>query len=77
MRKKEKDKGSWEKEEGRRCKKDEKKEVKMVKKKKIVNKTIDLPISQRVQGQLSQEKLQTAVSLAHANIRHTGRRSTP
>ena len=55
-------------ETGDNGKKDEKKEVKMVKKKKIVNKTIDLPISQRVQGQLSQEKLQTAVSLAHANI---------
>merc|ERR1712096_139385 len=48
-------------ETGDNGKKDEKKEVKMVKKKKIVNKTIDLPISQRVQGQLSQEKLQTAV----------------
>lgn len=36
---------------------EEKKEVKMEKRKKIVNKTIDLPISARVQGQLSNEKL--------------------
>merc|ERR1712096_150392 len=37
------------------AKKEEKKEVKMEKRKKIVNKTIDLPVSQRVQGQLSHE----------------------
>ena len=43
-------------------KKAEKKEVKMVKKKKIVNKTIDLPVSQRVNGQLSNERLQAVVS---------------
>ena len=42
-------------------KKAEKKEVKMVKKKKTVNKTIDLPVSQRVNGQLSSERLQAAV----------------
>ena len=45
------------------AKPEEKKEVKMVKKKKIVNKNIDLPISQRVNGQLSYERLQAAVSL--------------
>merc|ERR1712045_139691 len=43
-------------------KKAEKKEVKMVKKKKIVNKTIDLPVSQRVNGQLSNERLQAAIT---------------
>merc|ERR1711884_611816 len=43
-------------------KKEEKKEVKMVKKKKIVNKTIDLPVSQRVNGQLSNERLQAAIT---------------
>jgi len=43
------------------AKKEEKKEVKMEKRKKIVNKTIDLPVSQRVQGQLSHEKLQNAM----------------
>jgi len=43
-------------------KKEEKKEVKMVKKKKIVNKNIDLPVSQRVNGQLSNERLQAAIS---------------
>merc|ERR1712061_430866 len=42
------------------AKPEEKKEVKMVKKKKIVNKNIDLPISQRVNGQLSYERLQAA-----------------
>merc|ERR1711884_252728 len=42
-------------------KKAEKKEVKMVKKKKIVNKTIDLPVSQKVNGQLSYERLQSAM----------------
>merc|ERR1712227_713778 len=42
-------------------KKEEKKEVKMVKKKKIVNKSIDLPVSQRVKGQLSSERLQAAI----------------
>merc|ERR1711963_927663 len=40
----------------------EKKEVKMVKRKKIVNKTIDLPVSQRVNGQLSNERLQAAIT---------------
>jgi len=43
-------------------KKEEKKDVKMEKRKKIVNKTIDLPVSQRVQGQLSHEKLQNAMT---------------
>merc|ERR1712038_2067480 len=43
-------------------KKEEKKEVKMVKKKKIVNKTVDLPVSQRVNGQLSNERLQAAIT---------------
>merc|ERR1711963_1329140 len=38
------------------AKPEEKKEVKMVKRKKVVNKTIDLPISQRVNGQLSSER---------------------
>merc|ERR1711874_820379 len=46
--------------EGDEAKGEEKKEVKMVKKKKIVNKNIDLPISQRVNGQLSYERLQAA-----------------
>ena len=36
----------------------EKKEVKMEKRKKTVNKTIELPVSSRVQGQLSYGKLQ-------------------
>ena len=40
---------------------EEKKEVKMVKRKKTVNKNVDLPISQRVNGQLSYERLQAAV----------------
>merc|ERR1719356_2270070 len=39
---------------------EEKKEVKMVKRKKTVNKNVDLPISQRVNGQLSYERLQAA-----------------
>merc|ERR1712183_1095868 len=43
-------------------KKEVKKEVKMVKKKKTVNKTVDLPVSQRVNGQLSYERLQAAVT---------------
>merc|ERR1711983_10095 len=43
------------------AKPEEKKEVKMVKRKKVVNKTIDLPISQRVNGQLSSERLQNAI----------------
>jgi len=42
---------------------EEKKEVKMEKRKKIVNKTIDLPVSARVQGQLSNEKLREQTSL--------------
>merc|ERR1719500_362584 len=40
----------------------EKKEVKMEKRKKTVNKTIELPVSSRVQGQLSYDKLQAATS---------------
>ena len=40
---------------------DKKGEVKMEKRKKIVNKTVDLPVSSRVQGQLSYDKLQAAV----------------
>ena len=36
-------------------------EVKMVKKKKTVNKTVELPVSQRVNGQLSYDRLQAAV----------------
>merc|ERR1711963_1315422 len=43
------------------AKPEEKKEVKMVKRKKVVNKTIDLPISQRVNGQLSSKRLQNAI----------------
>jgi len=43
------------------AKPEEKKEVKMVKRKKVVNKNIDLPISQRVNGQLSYERLQNAI----------------
>merc|ERR1712012_648651 len=43
-------------------KEESKKDVKMEKRKKIVNKTIDLPVSQRVQGQLSQEKMQLATT---------------
>merc|ERR1711893_554896 len=39
-----------------------KKDVKMEKRKKIVNKTIDLPVSQRVQGQLNHERMQAAAS---------------
>ena len=49
------------------AKPEEKKEVKMVKRKKVVNKNIDLPISQRVNGQLSYERLQSAVSLLSYN----------
>ena len=44
-------------------KEEPKKDVKMEKRKKIVNKTIDLPVSQRVQGQLNAEKMQVAVSI--------------
>merc|ERR1711963_1150683 len=43
-------------------KKGEKKEVKMEKRKKTVNKTIELPVSSRVQGQLSFDKLQAATT---------------
>jgi len=48
---------------------EEKKEVKMEKRKKIVQKTIDLPVSARVQGQLSNEKLreQTTTEMGLAN----------
>merc|ERR1712012_1351417 len=52
---------SEEKMETSEAKPEEKKEVKMVKRKKVVNKTIDLPISQRVNGQLSSERLQNAI----------------
>merc|ERR1712045_430523 len=45
------------------AKPEEKKEVKMVKRKKVVNKNIDLPISQRVNGQLSYERLQEENSM--------------
>jgi molecular chaperone DnaK (HSP70) len=38
------------------------KEVKMEKRKKTVNKTIDLPVSSRVQGQLSFDRLQAATT---------------
>merc|ERR1712218_100955 len=40
----------------------EKKEVKMEKRKRTVNKTIELPVSSRVQGQLSFDKLQAATT---------------
>merc|ERR1712088_965492 len=40
----------------------EKKEVRMEKRKKTVNKTIELPVSSRVQGQLSFDKLQAATT---------------
>merc|ERR1711971_37696 len=40
----------------------EKKDVKMEKRKKTVNKTIELPVSSRVQGQLSFDKLQAATT---------------
>merc|ERR1712115_351167 len=49
-----------EKEEAK--KEGEKKEVKMEKRKKTVNKTIELPVSSRVQGQLSFDKLQAATT---------------
>jgi len=51
---------SEEKMETAETKPEEKKEVKMVKRKKVVNKNIDLPVSQRVNGQLSYERLQAA-----------------
>jgi len=38
------------------------KEVKMEKRKKTVNKTIELPVSSRVQGQLSYDRLQAAIA---------------
>merc|ERR1711971_1231682 len=40
----------------------EKKDVKVEKRKKTVNKTIELPVSSRVQGQLSFDKLQAATT---------------
>jgi len=52
--------GTMETEESK--KDDVKKDVKMEKRKKIVNKTIDLPVSQRVQGQLNHERMQAAAS---------------
>merc|ERR1712012_1367728 len=51
---------SEEKMETAETKPEAKKEVKMVKRKKVVNKNIDLPVSQRVNGQLSYERLQAA-----------------
>ena len=54
---------SEEKMETAETKPEEKKEVKMVKRKKVVNKNIDLPVSQRVNGQLSYERLQAAVRI--------------
>merc|ERR1712106_794035 len=48
--------------ENREKKEEPKKDVKMEKRKKIVNKTIDLPVSQRVQGQLNHEKMQVATT---------------
>jgi len=42
------------------------KEVKMEKRKKTVNKTIELPVSSRVQGQLSYDKLQQAIAMENA-----------
>lgn len=41
-------------------------EVKMEKRKKTVNKTIDLPVSARVQGQLSYDRLQAAITTESA-----------
>merc|ERR1712002_1200517 len=55
-----KEEGKMETEEVK--KEEPKKDVKMEKRKKIVNKTIDLPVSQRVQGQLSHEKMQVAAN---------------
>merc|ERR1712002_1116031 len=55
-----KEEGKMETEEVK--KEEPKKDVKMEKRKKIVNKTIDLPVSQRVQGQLSHEKMQVATN---------------
>jgi len=55
-----KEEGKMDTEENK--KEESKKDVKMEKRKKIVNKTIDLPVSQRVQGQLSQEKMQLATT---------------
>jgi len=55
--------GGEDKMETEESKKDgEKKEVKMEKRKKTVNKTIELPVSSRVQGQLSFDKLQAATT---------------
>lgn len=54
--------GGEDKMETEEPKKEEKKEVKMEKRKKTVNKTIELPVSSRVQGQLSFDKLQAATT---------------
>merc|ERR1712032_1409245 len=55
--------GGEDKMESEEAKKEgEKKEVKMEKQKKTVNKTIELPVSSRVQGQLSFDKLQAATT---------------
>jgi len=53
--------GEGEKMETEETKKPEK-EVKMEKRKKTVNKTIELPVSSRVLGQLSYDRLQTAIT---------------
>merc|ERR1711892_1217447 len=62
------DKKEEDNKEGKSAEEPKKEEAKMdteepkEKRKKIVNKTIDLPVSQRVQGQLSHEKLQNAMT---------------
>jgi hypothetical protein len=48
--------------ETEQAKKEGDKDVKMEKRKKTVNKTIELPVSSRVQGQLSFDKLQAATT---------------
>merc|ERR1712076_347355 len=58
--------GGEDKMETEEPKKEEKKEVKMEKRKKTVNKTIELPVSSRVQGQLSFDKLQAATTSENA-----------
>merc|ERR1712002_180774 len=55
-----KEEGKMETEEAK--KEEPKKDVNIEKRKKVVNKTIDLPVSGRVQGQLSQEKMQFAAN---------------
>jgi len=51
-----------EKMETEEAKKEEKKDVKMEKRKKMVNKTVELPVTARVQGALSYERLQAATA---------------